>query len=241
MENIVKQINSPNGRSYSTPSGVFPSVTTILYKTKSERDKQSLEDWRNRIGPAEADKISLSSRLDGTLMHNCIEGLLSWDDNALDMNRVGIKIAEDTSGADKNRVSKFVQSWNMHVLPRIGQTYFIEKFGWNEKHGYAGAIDYGGEFDGISSVIDWKNSLKVKKDSYLTDYKLQGSAYIGMVYRCPVFKDVPQIKQFVSVIMNDETDEPQVVIVPLKDILSTWFPMWELRCKAFHRMNSLNA
>ena len=35
----------------------LPSVTSILQATKSEEDKASLENWKQRVGYAEANKI----------------------------------------------------------------------------------------------------------------------------------------------------------------------------------------
>jgi genome maintenance exonuclease 1 len=45
-----------NGRRlYATPDGNnVPSVTTILDRTKSEEKKQILENWRRRVGHAQA-------------------------------------------------------------------------------------------------------------------------------------------------------------------------------------------
>lgn len=232
---MIEQINTPSGRRYSTPEGVFPSVTTILSATKSERDKQSLEDWRNRVGIEEANRISKQSTTDGTLFHSCIEGMTSWEHHKMmGAESVYELIKNDTTGANKTRVLNLFDKWREFIHPKVGETYFTEKFGWNSLHKYAGAIDFGGEFDGIPSIVDWKNSTKSKKEEWITDYKLQGAAYTGIVYRCPDFKDVPKIQQFVSVIINDETDEPQVFKYSLNDILKDWWPQWELRCKVYH-------
>ena len=50
--------------------GVFPSVTTILGETS---DKTTLEDWVERVGKEEADRISTLSMNRGTVMHRLIE------------------------------------------------------------------------------------------------------------------------------------------------------------------------
>ena len=49
-----------NGRRlYATPDGNnVPSVTTILDRTKSEEKKQILENWRRRVGHANAQAIT---------------------------------------------------------------------------------------------------------------------------------------------------------------------------------------
>lgn len=236
---MVEQINSPQGRRYSTPDGIFPSVTTILSGTKSEADRMALEDWRKRVGNEEADRVSKQSTDDGTLLHFCIEGLNSWDQRMLSYADAFSAIECDKSGADKERVRMLLDQFREHIQPRLGRTYFIEEYGWNSKHGYAGAIDHIGEFDGLSSVVDWKNSKKAKKEEWIKDYRLQGAAYIGMVYRCPVFQEVPPVKQFVCVVFNDETPEPQVFKYSLEDILRKEWPIWEQRVKLWHRENKV--
>lgn len=235
----VVQINSENGRRYQTPDGIFPSVTTILSGTKPEADRLALEQWRNRVGVEEADRISKQSTDDGTLLHFCIEGLNAWDERMMSYGDVLNYIGNDESGADKVRVHGLVAQFRDYIQPRLGQSYFIEEYGWNPNHGYAGAIDHIGEFDGVSSVVDWKNSKKAKKEDWIKDYRLQGAAYTGMVYRCPVFKDVPPVKQFVCVVFNDETPEPQVFKYSLEDILNREWPLWEQRVKIWHKINQV--
>jgi len=235
----VIQINSEKGRRYQTPDGVFPSVTTILSATKSERDKKALDDWRNKVGPEEADRISKQSTTDGTLMHSCFEGLSAFDHRMLSLRDAYELIDKDETGANKERIKGFVNQWHEHIREKLGATYFLEEYGWNPKHGYAGAIDHIGEFEGIPSVVDWKNSTKAKKDEWIHDYKLQGAAYIGMCYRCPVFAEVPPVKQFVCVVFNDETSEPQIFRYVLQDILRTYWPQWEARVKLWHSKNKV--
>ncbi len=235
----VVQINSENGRRYQTPDGIFPSVTTILSGTKPEADRLALEQWRNRVGIEEAERISKQSTDDGTLLHFCIEGLNAWDHRMLSYGDALSVIETDDTGADKDRVKMLLGQFRDYIQPRLGQSYFIEEYGWNSNHGYAGAIDHIGEFDGISSVVDWKNSKKAKREDWIKDYRLQGAAYTGMVYRCPVFKDVPPVKQFVCVVFNNETPEPQVFKYSLEDILNREWPLWEQRVKIWHKNNQV--
>jgi len=50
--------------------GLFPSITTVLGETS---DKSGLEEWRNKVGHEEADRISRLSMNRGTIMHRLIE------------------------------------------------------------------------------------------------------------------------------------------------------------------------
>lgn len=235
--NDVRQINGKSGRHYETPAGVFPSVTTILSATKPEKDRLALQAWKDRVGEAEANRISKQSTSDGTLLHACIESMLAMDERMDDVRGVFERIATDTTGADKERVSRLFSIWRTHIRQRTGSVYALEQFGWNERHGYAGAIDYYGEFDGVPSVVDWKNSSKAKQEAWIGDYKLQGAAYIGIATRCPAFTMHPAPKQFVCVVLHDESDEPQVFKYDLPTIIRDIWGLWELRCKAFHNGN----
>lgn len=234
----IEQVNSPSGRSYRTPDGVFPSVTTVLSYTKPKAEKQKLEDWRQRVGVEEADRVSKQSTDDGTLLHNSIEAILAWDERMLSFAGVFEKIEKDDTGADKARVRMLLDGWRNDVQPRLGEVFMLEPYGWNNNHGYAGAIDFVGVFDDIPSIVDWKNSKRAKQEAWIADYRQQGAAYIGMAYRCPIFKDVPKIKQFVSVIMHDE-GPPQVFKYSLDYILQREWPLWEQRVKLWHRENKL--
>jgi hypothetical protein len=44
-------------RHYDIGNEKLPSVTTILSATQSDEKKQSLADWRARVGPEQADRI----------------------------------------------------------------------------------------------------------------------------------------------------------------------------------------
>ena len=54
----------------------LPSVTSILQATKSEEDKAALENWKQRVGYKEANKIKTEASSRGTSMHSYIEDFL---------------------------------------------------------------------------------------------------------------------------------------------------------------------
>ena len=61
-------------RLYATPDGrKLPSVTTILEATKPEEKKQALQNWRNRVGHAQAQAITTEAANRGTRMHTYLE------------------------------------------------------------------------------------------------------------------------------------------------------------------------
>ena len=50
--------------------GLFPSITTVLGQTK---DQSGLDKWKQRVGEAEANRISTLSMNRGTIMHRLLE------------------------------------------------------------------------------------------------------------------------------------------------------------------------
>mgnify|MGYP003677084804 CR=1 FL=1 len=60
-------------RHYNITGQKLPSVTTILSATQSDEKKQSLANWRNRMGAQYADKIRDVSAMRGTAMHKYLE------------------------------------------------------------------------------------------------------------------------------------------------------------------------
>ena len=68
-------------RLYSTPDGLaVPSVTTILDKTKPEKAKQALLNWRKRVGETQAANITKEAAGRGTRMHKWLEDYVLTDD-----------------------------------------------------------------------------------------------------------------------------------------------------------------
>ena len=58
------------GRVYHSPGGEFPSITTVLNKT---RDNTWLYEWRKRVGAEKANEIAAASAARGTKIHKHME------------------------------------------------------------------------------------------------------------------------------------------------------------------------
>ena len=52
-----------------------PSVTTVLNKTSNKSD--SIQQWRNRVGEEEADRITKQSTDIGSMVHEALENYLN--------------------------------------------------------------------------------------------------------------------------------------------------------------------
>jgi len=153
----LERISTENGRRYIVGEGrPLPSVTTILEKTA---DKTHLYEWRKRLGPVEATRITVEASGLGTGMHNNLENYI----------------------LDKPMKGNFMQRALADVIIKHGLCNVSEVWGTEvalySKELYAGTTDLVGLHQGIPSIMDFKNSLKEKKREWIEDYFMQLCAY----------------------------------------------------------------
>jgi genome maintenance exonuclease 1 len=181
---------STGERFYVTPSGKkLPSVTTVLGHFK----KKSLIEWRNKVGHEEADKVMHRASTRGTKFHNMLESYLRNEEHFLD----GIM-------PDMKQSFRDIQE----TLDLINNIHYIESPLYSEKLGVAGRTDCIAEFAGVPSIIDFKTSLRQKKEAWIENYFEQGTAY-ALMYEELVGKPMNQI---VIIISCDDSEQPQVFI-----------------------------
>jgi genome maintenance exonuclease 1 len=181
---------STGERFYVTPSGKkLPSVTTVLSHFK----KKSLIEWRNKVGHEEANKVMYRASTRGTKFHNMLEGYLRNEEHFLD----GVM-------PDMKQAFRDVQE----TLDLIDNIHYIESPLYSEKLGVAGRTDCIAEFAGVPSIIDFKTSLRQKKEAWIENYFEQGTAY-ALMYEELVGKPMDQI---VIIISCDDSEQPQVFI-----------------------------
>lgn len=156
-----------NGRRlYATPDGLYlPSVTTILDATKSAEKVAVLERWRQSVGHRQAQQITTEAANRGTRMHSYLEtyikkGLMP-DRGTNPYSWASYEMAKTVIDQGLCHVTEF---WGVEVplyFPKI----------------YAGTTDCVGLHKGKPSIIDFKQTNKPKKESWIDDYKLQLVAY----------------------------------------------------------------
>lgn len=151
-------------RLYVTPSGNLPSVTTILSATQPEKKRQVLENWRNRVGQENAKNIVEEASAIGSLMHENLENYM--DGLPPHGGNMPIRVLA-------RRMADVIIE---NAYPKIEEVY-----GQEVKLYYpglwAGTTDLVGTFNGVFSIMDYKNSRSVKKKEHIDDYILQGAAY----------------------------------------------------------------
>lgn len=152
-------------RYYKTPEGlIYPSVTSFL--GDNEEKERGLEEWRNRIGHEEADRITKHSALRGEQYHQAIE-----------------KYLKNERIPDKGCIpdAKFMFKKVKKELNRIDNIVAQEVSLYSNTLQLAGTVDCIAEYDGVLSSIDFKTSRKPKKLEWIQDYIFQTLIYSIMV------------------------------------------------------------
>ena len=150
-------------RHYDISNEKLPSVTTIISLTQSEEKKQSLEQWRKRVGEQEADNIKNTAASRGTLMHSFLEYYVRGD-KLLDLSDEG----QVASGMGQVIIDQGLRDmeevWGSEV------TLFYPGL-------YAGSTDLCGIYSGRESIVDFKQTNKPKRREWIDDYFVQLGAY----------------------------------------------------------------
>lgn len=181
---------STGERYYISPNGIrLPSVTTVLGHDK----KKSIIEWQNRVGIEKAEYIRNRAATRGTKFHNMMEDYLSNKEHFLD------KVMPDMKQSFYDM---------LETLDLIDNIRYIESPLYSERLGIAGRTDVIADFAKTLSIIDFKTSERRKKEEWIKNYFLQGTAYALMHEE---MTGIP-IDQIVIIIATDDSDEPQVFI-----------------------------
>lgn len=158
-----QQINLNGKRVYLTPDGEkTPSVTTILGATK---DMTHLNEWKKRVGEANAKQITTEAAGVGTAMHANLERFLAGVQRQPGNNPVHVKANAMADQIINNGLSRVNEVWAME------QSLYFPGL-------YSGTTDLVGVFEGAPAVMDHKQTNKPKKAEWVEDYYLQLMAYI---------------------------------------------------------------
>jgi hypothetical protein len=152
-------------RRYVTPTGKLPSVTTILGATKPEATRHILESWRNAIGNYMADQITYEASCRGTRVHKYLENYILTGEFKPPGNNPYAKEAHMMAG-------KIIDYGLMNVDAYWGAEVELYFPGI-----YAGTTDLVGTHIGMPTIMDFKQSNRIKPDDQVEDYKLQLVAY----------------------------------------------------------------
>ena len=181
-------------RYYKTADGhSYPSVTSVL---GAKKDKTHLDAWIKRVGADTAEKIKVQAGNRGTAIHTICESYL------LNEERYPDKVMPANVATFK-KIKPVLDT-------RMGNVYAIEAALFSKTLNTAGRTDCIAEFDGVLSIVDFKTSLKLKKEEWITDYFLQATCYSLMAEELSTLV-IPQIAIIIAV---DGENEAQVFVKP---------------------------
>ena len=152
----------PTGRTYHTPDGSYPSITTILGKTANQA---WLQAWKDRVGEEEAARVSKEATDRGTWIHDIAERHFNGED------------ISDTLRTAPSDVRQMSNDLITTVTSGVEEIWGQEQVLWSNKLSYAGRTDMVGIWKGKPTIIDFKTSKKPKQSKQIKDYYLQGCAY----------------------------------------------------------------
>jgi len=141
-------------------SRAYPSVTSIT----SLKSRKSIQEWRARVGEAEANRITTKATRQGTKAHALIEHYLVSD------------LLPESMPNEYELFKMFKAQADEH----IDNIRTIEGQMMSDYLRCAGTVDLIADYDGKISIIDWKTSSRPKKEEWVTGYFMQESAYAVM-------------------------------------------------------------
>ena len=208
-------------RKYLFDDEKLPSVTSILQATKSEEDKAALENWKQRVGHKEANKIKTEASSRGTSMHSYIEDFLRGriNESFFESNEQYKNMAKEI--IDKGIKGNLEEVYGMETTLRYQQKY-------------GGTADLVGVYQGKEAIIDFKQANKPKKIDYIQDYFLQLGAYTlahNIVYKTNITLGVILLCTVDNLFQDFKIEGPE---------LQMYQNLFLGRVKKFNEMNNLS-
>lgn len=198
-------------RFYVTPEGnKYPSITTVL----SGKGNEGIIKWRESVGNDVANQIMRSAAKRGTAVHQLVEDYLNND---------------ELSKQDVLPVALFTLL--KPELDNINNIRIQEGGLYSDEYGVAGRVDCIADYKGKLSVIDFKTSTKEKKEEWVENYFIQGSAYCQM-YEERYSQPIDQV----VILIVTEDGAVQTFTKEKKDYL----PLLKIAIKEFYKEDETN-
>ena len=215
----LKRQESDEGRFYlDSKNNPVPSVTTVLNKTSNKKD--SIQQWRNRVGEEEANRIIKQSTDIGTMVHEALELYLNDQEwrNFSD-NQDGVLAERMTEKFIESGLNSITEVWGLEVGLILDGLY-------------AGTADCVGKINGEPSLIDFKTARKMKKREWIEDYFLQCCAYANA--HNVMFST--EINQIVILMIDRNLVFQEFIVKPTEFNILT--KLWKKRLIEFHNKHA---
>ncbi len=159
-----------DGKRYYTIPGQDNVKLVSMTTVTSFQKRQSIVEWRNRVGHDKANQISRQAASRGTDFHTLVEHHLN-----------------NESLPTVQPLSQFLFKFAKADLDRINNIHALETPLYSLKLGVAGTVDCIAEYTGESgvpelSIIDFKTSKEPKPREWIEDYFVQAVGYACMLY-----------------------------------------------------------
>jgi len=184
----LKAKTTEQGRRYFVEGNAYPSVTTVI----GEKKKDSILQWRRKVGEDEANAISKRASTRGNKCHKLAEDYLS--NKPLDRYR-----------DDVLSLGMFHQI--RPYIDKINNIHALEESLYSHTLKLAGRVDCIAEYDNELAIIDFKTSTKYKREEWIQDYFSQETAYAIMFQELTGLK----VKQLVTIIATEQ-GTPQIFV-----------------------------
>jgi genome maintenance exonuclease 1 len=203
------------GRTYFTPDGAYPSITTLLGKTSSSQIW--LQKWKDKVGEEEAARISKEATDRGTAVHEYLEKYWNGEDILGDLAREPANVRLPAKALINGTSRNVTEVWAQEIPV------------WSPTLKFAGRVDMIGLWNSIPSIIDFKTSKKVKKGKDIKDYFLQASGYAHA--HNELFGT--NIQKIVIIVAVDGEEEPLI----FEQKAPVFIPELKSRIIAYYKLN----
>lgn len=206
-----------NGRFYyQDENGILlPAVTTILKATQPIESVAALSNWRNKVGNAEANRIALTSRRRGKLLHQWVKEYL-----------------QGLSPTATSLIQPYCYSIQS-VLEKLSDVQLVETVVPNYVERYAGKVDLVARYEGVPCTIELTTAEEPKLQvGKLYDKPLQLVAYGGAINRC--YGDSLLGAKIVNalIVVALPGEDAEIFVLERPQLLEYW-QLWLNRLKFF--------
>jgi len=167
----TKGKNVDGHRFYSIDGQNFPSVTTVLGRTKTE----GLQKWRDSIGHDVANWEMGRAARRGTATHKLVEEYIKGE-----------------TPSERSVLPLGLFRLLKPYVDQINNIHCLETIMYSKKLTLAGQVDCIAEYNGKLSVIDFKTANKERQESWIENYFMQTTAY-AIMYEELFGKPIDQI------------------------------------------------
>jgi ATP-dependent exoDNAse (exonuclease V) beta subunit len=175
-----------NKRYYTVDGEVLhPSITTVLGSTAENK----FEEFIQKVGQEEFEKISNRAASRGTALHGIIENIINGKE--IEVSPFDLQIYRTVNV----------------VLEHVDNILAVEQMLISDNLRIGGTVDCIAEFQNELSIIDWKTSRRKKEKSEIEDYFLQATFY-SLAFEEMTGIHVPRL----CIIIFSDHEKPQVFL-----------------------------